>query len=112
MTTDPRTWSLTECRDWLARDDGWDRKYIQAADSKCWTNGDFWQCNHPIPATLDAIAGACPEGALHCNDHWWFWFHPLSSVAKPGVKVGRTGDEKLDRARLAVLARMAQKEKQ
>ena len=92
--------TLDQCRAWLIE--------------PMWTRATVgWWCTdrlkfspaHPIPPTLDAIAACIPEG--------WKWGRELSrwwaNSPRPDgprnyryVRVPDTGDEKLDRARLAV----------
>lgn len=68
--SDPNTMTLDECRDWLAKDEGW------ALDESCfewWHENNPPQEDHPIPATLDAIADAFPEGwgVEISYNNWW-----------------------------------------
>lgn len=108
----PNEMSLDQCRDWLAREDGY--VPILTGDGGAYPP-------HPYPPTLDGAAGAMPEG--------WTWAKgytvsvgmgaPPSGVAWSAKFVGdyarlsasvwSTGNEILDRYRLAVACRMAMK---
>jgi hypothetical protein len=60
---------------------------------------------HPIPATLDAIAGLMPHGwTVTCTKTHWYAVDPRKNPPDPYVSSRRTGDELTDRARLAWLA--------
>lgn len=126
MTNDHNTMTLDECRDWLAENSP--AKYGVANYRRAW-NGCWERVNtrtgsveyqyHPewglgnfVPATLDAAAAALPEG--------WGWTQGFrSTVGREWIAqdangrnhqiVGWTGDEKLDRFRLAVACHMAEK---
>lgn len=125
----PHTATNQELRDWLAREDGWkhaeptqeecDRvasmSGIHPATGKYWKKGGRMTWIHPHPNTLDAAAGAMPEG--------WWWEKcgceelPSSWCGWRACKSGRsmivvpnTNDEITDRFRLAALAKMAEKE--
>lgn len=105
-TPDPTSATLDEIRDWFAR-----RTHTQHE-----TRHELWQedcridadwTHHPIPATLDAIAALMPK------DWWWSRFETVASGVKwnagpyggfDRVSVFDTGDELLDRARLALAA--------
>jgi hypothetical protein len=117
--TNPNTMTLDELRDWCAVDAGW-RKHtlywhpfnvpgMEAARNVCYL--------HPFPKTLDGAARALPEGwkwekrthlkvGAEWNQLWW---------AECGsIDVGPfrdTGDEILDRYRLAVACRKAEHER-
>lgn len=127
----PNEMSLDQCRDWLAREDGWVTEQDHAIQKDgtlrpliAWTHKatnreKIWV--HPYPTTIDGAAGAMPEG--------WTWAKgytvsvgmgaPPSGVAWSAKFVGdyarlsasvwSTGNEILDRYRLAVACRMAMK---
>ena len=66
---DPTTMDLDQIRDWAARRQGWDT-YTASNGITVWHRGGFGKADdpyqqssnaHPIPATLDAIAGLMPE---------------------------------------------------
>jgi hypothetical protein len=100
--------TLDELRDAHAKRLGWEWqggcKWFNSRKSGI----DATIYTHPIPATLDAIAGLMPSG------WWWRRFIDLDGsvcwVAGQDIsrwvvcKVPDTGDELLDRARLAWLA--------
>ena len=72
----PHTATITECCDFLAECKGWKRPGYEwpnpsARSNGCWTRRDESVIGeivygstglHPIPQSLDAIAGALPEG--------------------------------------------------
>ena len=116
----PDTMTLTELRDWHARNDGW--RY---------ETGPIWQwrkCNeqgelvaslnpvpddHPFPATLDGAAAAMP---LHW---WWRKFDAPRDITRweafrmdPDhiVELAGTDCEITDRYRLGMKAKLAEKE--
>jgi hypothetical protein len=128
---DPTTMTLDEIRDWAARRQGWTETTPAMCDDQSvpldaqWhrptrsgSPGSLTWCIHPIPPTLDAIAGLMPEG-------WWWTREGGSSPNPQGlllkwaacqigsdrwgiVTVPDTGNELLDRARLAMLATLAE----
>lgn len=54
---------------------------------------------------LNLIVDAMRTGwTTQHNDLWWFAFPPLSNDSKCGVSTKNTGNERLDRLRLAALA--------
>ena len=102
--------NLTELRDWFAARDGW----VEVNTDR---GGGAWRhstlltdpCSnwgHPYPATLDAAAGAMPEG------YNWFRVGEFSNVYKWSVltpenriiDLADTGDEIHDRYLLAYRA--------
>jgi hypothetical protein len=96
------TMNLDELRDWFARRTD---KFPHWSDAHARMLDQLGA--HPIPATLDAIAGLMPPG------WWWSRFETgacgVKWVAGPyggfaSVSIPDTGDELLDRARLAMLA--------
>lgn len=101
------TMNLDELRDAHAKRLGWE--YCPLVFGGSW-HKDGKYCMHPVPATLDAIAGLMPSG--------WGWRKfggeyragPIVNGGgiMAGVSVPITGDdieaEKTDRARLAWLA--------
>ncbi len=117
----PNEMSLDQCRDWLAREDGWMSGVVEPWHCLGWGRGNERMVDHPYPPTLDGAAGAMPEG--------WTWAKgytvsvgmgaPPSGVAWSAKFVGdyarlsasvwSTGNEILDRYRLAVACRMAMK---
>jgi hypothetical protein len=104
---DPTTMDLDQIRDWAAR---------RLPECEGWTDAFFREMDvidrHPIPATLDAIAGLMPE------NYWWlrvdlswgetFWIAGPVGVGLYTIKIPDTGDEILDRARLYMLATLAE----
>lgn len=117
----PQTATIEECRDFVAGAQGW----TQTTDGiwcspECKDRDDFAACvrsgvlpclNHPVPATIDAAAKALPEG--------WTWLkhedihNGVVTVVWKAYNietfavVPSTGDEILDRFRLAVAAIIA-----
>ena len=74
------------------------------------------QLDHPLPDTLDAVAGLLPEGLSWRRQMIWtcsnrsgdsLAFVSLNSVGDVAEFVPDTGDEKCDRLRLACLALVA-----
>lgn len=122
MNPDLNTMTLDECRDWIARDEGW-TSFSATNGIVVWHRGSFdtvgepySTCKepHPVPATIDAAASAMPE-------RWWWFRHVWNgewvwtAVLKCGtiarvIHIRDTDDEKLDRFRLAVACRLAMKE--
>lgn len=114
----PNEMSLDQARDWLSIDE--QDKILAAMGSKA-TTEDYYKVGPVFPPTLDGAAGAMPEG--------WTWAKgytvsvgmgaPPSGVAWSAKFVGdyarlsasvwSTGNEILDRYRLAVACRMAMK---
>jgi hypothetical protein len=109
------TMNLDELRDWHVKRLGWRQafRHRHASGVEQWwwerDNGDECQ-DHPIPATLDAIAGLMPSGW----EVFRVWQGQLGEW-RAYVRIGEedqwrkvvapdTGDELLDRARLAWLA--------
>lgn len=100
--------TLEQCIAWLEVEI--QQQQLDALGPKARTE-DYYRDPEKIPPTLDAIAGAMPEG--------WGWrrmcLAPVWEAAQEGMRwtdgvhVKDTGDEKLDRARLAVACRMAMK---
>jgi len=107
---DPNTMTLDEAREWLAKNSGpWSLRNGRWYH-RDWHKSGSGQRHHPIPPTLDAIAACMPEGwrwsrIPPCG---WSAYNPKPPHNR--VSVLDTGDEKLDRARLAVACRMAGKE--
>lgn len=113
--TNPTTMTLDELRDWCAVDDGWEFRssfgnhwWVRVADGGM----DETSEHHPYPATIDGAARALPEG-------WWWsrceteehgkWWYAGRHKGFASVDIPDTGDEILDRYRLAVACRMAMK---
>jgi hypothetical protein len=90
--------NLDELRDAHAKRLGWD--YCPLVYDGSW-HKDGKYCKHPVPATLDAIAGLMPP-----NWEWCMDVDVLEAYRDTTgyVWVERTGDELTDRARLAWLA--------
>lgn len=116
---DVNTWTLDECRDWLARDDGWTPTPTSLRIrlvGESWRRGGHEIIDrNPIGSDLSSIAAAMPEG-------WWLTtieFGDISGVRavaikRPPLPVGTHVEmtaptELLARARLAVMCRMAGK---
>lgn len=107
----PNTMSETECRDWLAYNDG----YVKVTS-------DGWMkyskiVAHPIPPTLDEAA-KLPEGWMwsHYMGEYWLagyfpnWNPESRHPAKKSVSMKDSGNERLDRFRLRVAVALAAKE--
>ena len=110
----PHTATLTELREWLAKEDGWRyetgpiwqwRKYN--ADGDMIRSLHPVSSDHPFPPTLDGAASAMPEGCLvECSRSYW-WEEDMTAGQ---ARVERTKDEITDRYRLAALCVQAEKE--
>lgn len=122
MTTDPRTMTTEQLRDWLARDGGWTITSVpllhRDGTYEVWVSpaGEVGHINIgnpqacPTPDTLDAAAAAMPEGWWWEKCYGMYAAVPNGGVLKcHGIMADDTGDEKHDRFLLAVLARIAQK---
>jgi hypothetical protein len=107
------TMNLDELRDAHAKRLGWET-YTASNGIVVWFKGGFgvaddpYQQNskdHPIPATLDAIAGLMPPNWKWYREHYRInkiqWSAHTTNMS---VRVDDTGDELTDRARLAWLA--------
>jgi hypothetical protein len=98
------TMNLDELRDAHAKRLGYEQS---PRNKKYWCDGRRcdaeWMEVHPVPDTLDAIAGLMPSGWVwtRTNGCWHAYPHAGSSFR---VSVLDTGDELTDRARLAWLA--------
>jgi hypothetical protein len=110
------TMTLSECRDWLAREDGW--KLEAYGTGHIWYPKGYPDCrtairgaeDHPYPPTLDGAAGALPADlrvvisrdklSWGCQA-WGRWV---------SVMVTGAPDEITARYRLAVSCRLASKE--
>lgn len=122
---DPNTMTLDECRDWLAKDDGWawvsrpvqhidmgNHRNSFTADVRFWSRGDVKNIqSHPCPPTIDAIAACMPDGwdlEIVClsDDKKW---HTVGTHAPDEWYEVSADSEILARARLAVACRMAAK---
>lgn len=105
----PATMTLDQCRYWLAERQGW-----RISSSGTWArhvNPDGMETCcfvHPVRPTLDAISACMPEGwewSKKTFRQWTAWTDQLDVNNQPYSRstiVPDTGDEKLDRARLAV----------
>ena len=111
---DPTTMDLDQIRDWAARRQGWEYEPIFPSG---WygVHEDKRSSLHPIPPTLDAIAGLMPSGYEwdRCEDtddgKVWRSFKRINDWKRlVGPVVPDTGNELLDRARLAMLATLAE----
>jgi hypothetical protein len=117
----PDTMTLTELRDWHMQDEEWTHIPPTSTDYReYWQKGDKVRKTHPYPATLDGAASAMPKG--------WYWLKDAGSTPNPDgiyirwvacqrgkdnwkiVEVDDTGDEITDRYRLAMKAKLAEKE--
>ena len=109
------TMNLDELRDAHAKRLGWE-PFQTSVGPVVWHRGSFLsgepysQGNpgcHPIPATLDAIAGLMPSGWRWTRrlqaDLSLIWLATNTTLGK-SVVIDDTGDELTDRARLAWLA--------
>ncbi len=104
--------NLDELRDAHAKRLGW--KYEEpftGSDSLPWYNfkQDVGSISHPIPATLDAIAGLMPPNVrtfkdMPTRDGGPVCYNAVDSGHLIIATVPDTGDELTDRARLAWLA--------
>jgi hypothetical protein len=117
---DPTTMTLDEIRDWAARRQGWARHQYGEQWWYSLPDGNrpktTFTHEYPIPPTLDAIAGLMPSG--------WTWArwgdgtwnaqrcYPATVLPKDAdmtiLETIDTGNELLDRARLAMLATLAE----
>lgn len=121
----PNEMSLDQCRDWLAREDGWVTEQDHAIQKDgtlrpliAWTHKatnreKIWV--HPYPTTIDGAAGAMPEGwEIEISQHalrgsWWACAdRVVNHYRKMQTLVAPT--ELLARYRLAVAVRIAMKE--
>ena len=104
---DPTTMDLDQIRDWFAAHrywnfyDGW------------WHRPGTSTLSHPVPATLDAIAGLMPPSvrtfkSLPTRDGNPVFYDAVDSGHLIIATVPDTGNELLDRARLAMLATLAE----
>lgn len=118
----PQTMTCDQCRDELARMDGWKRVYAEGFTKEdgyeCfkWQLRHHQQWDHPHPPTLDGAAKALPEG-------WWWMRDGAATSHRPDglllkwtacergadnwriVETPDTGDEIADRYRLALACR-------
>jgi hypothetical protein len=119
---DPTTMTLDEIRDWAARRQGWDA-YVASNGITVWHRGGFGKADdpyqqsgssHPIPPTLDAIAGLMPSGWKTFRvwkgqaGEWRAYVRRGTGDDWDRVTTIDTGNELLDRARLAMLATLAE----
>jgi hypothetical protein len=121
----PDTMTLTELRDWHAREDGWEympNKYVP--DSKVagyWFHPTMENTDvgdHPCAATLDGAASAMPKGWEWQRRRGYptpegsplFWEAFIWEPKHHKVYANDTGDEITDRYRLAMKAKLAEKE--
>lgn len=121
--TQPKT--LDEIRDWFARRQGWRTEPPQVDGlgdhRKYWwkwtispSHGErTYAYFHPIPPTLDAIAGLMPPNvrtfkSLPTRDGNPVFYEAVNSEHLIIATVPDTGNELLDRARLAMLATLAE----
>lgn len=104
----PNTMTLDEVRDELARMDGWNKR--PSNNGILWyANNGAWTYFHPHPATLDGAAAALPEGwSWIRGGNRWSGIHPGSVFSWKDTRVPDTGDELLDRYRLALSCRLAE----
>lgn len=123
--TDVHQWTMDQCRDWLAEQDGWVKSstHYDGTPIANMPRGFRWFMHgcihadslddHPHPPTIDGAAAALPRGCTHIRA-WRFggqyeWaaqkYHGINYCWLPA-----TANEALDRYRLAVLVRMAEKE--
>lgn len=118
----PDTMTLTELRDWHRHDERWippgtPIAELEGRHFRSWVRliGDTWDfmVQDPFPTTLDGAASAMPA------HHWWnryldFVGGSLWAAGPNGcrvtAKVPDTGDEITDRYRLAMKAKLAEKE--
>ena len=104
--TNVQEWTMVQCRDWLAEQDGWKRH------GRGWwkKNGGYGGRNyedHPHEPTLDGAAKALPSGwTLEMNEHELTAWPKAKN--KNCVQLPATDNETLDRYRLAVLTRMTE----
>ncbi len=118
----PDTMTLTELRDWHAREGGCvfvpHRIFSDCPDLGKWIRNGRALEQHPFPATLDGAASAMPKG--------WEWgrgyAYPASGMARIRwvafrweptyleLEILASDDEITDRYRLAMKAKLAEKE--
>ena len=110
---DPTTMDLDQIRDWAARRQGWERNTFGFWTKPTTCVYRDHDDEHPVPPTLDAIAGLMPV-------RWWWervwdvfnfafvWFAGKGTDDHRLVRLEATKDELLDRARLAMLATLAE----
>ena len=109
--------TLDECRDFIARDEGWE---FNTRVFGCWSSAEYGvksQENHPVPETLDAAAAALPEGwslvVTHdpeMFDGKWVAAAKYHSDRATTQAVDNCDTEILARFRLAVACRQSQGE--
>jgi hypothetical protein len=115
---DPTTMTLDEIRDWAARRHGWDTGIDGESNIYYWWKAPFLvdtaTHHHPIPPTLDAIAGLMPSGWKTFRvwkgqaGEWRAYVRRGTGDDWDRVTTIDTGNELLDRARLAMLATLAE----
>jgi len=109
----PNTMTLDEVRDELARMDGWRQalrhRHASGVEQWCWErDGGDESFDHPHPATLDGAAAAFPKDWTWTRDPSWYGWPPGIRSHWNAVSVPDTGDEVLDRYRLALACRLAE----
>lgn len=111
----PHTATLAECRDFLAECKGW-MAYTPCFDDPLahgWLKyPNLHEPDHPIPATLDAIAGALPDGWVwECigQKEAGGWFASCSLGFDDPEMYADADTERLARIRVACLAWMEHK---
>lgn len=125
-------WETTEnCRDWLARDDGWyylagvegDPVWCKVEALKTWNpsqenHPEGSQYEHPYPETLDAAVKAMPKGwRMFRNDQpgdgkWWYIEATQYPKRENGDRARIVSESEIEgRFRLAVTARLMDRDK-
>lgn len=117
----PNTMTCEECRDELARMDGW-RIFTMPSGTKLYLapgkpDDADCQTDCPHPPTLDGAAKALPEGWVWCkcldvaeNEDGWYGWNERTQRRSDGVficdPITNAPDELTARYRLAVACRM------
>ncbi len=118
-----QTMTCNELRDWLANDDGWER-WQTVPDGNNFASW-YWERSekekvrkmgwtHPFPHTIDAAASAMPSGwniTLSNGEEFGKYWSAVKDDSGHEIRVYCTTDEITERFRLAVLARLYDKQK-
>lgn len=117
MTIDLRTASVYEMRDWLAVN-VCKRSLVKQHPPDCYEaervvwmhENETYLLDHPIPATLDAIAAVWGTELKGWGwDRYSCWKAWKGSPSTTKVEIRDTGDELADRLRLTCLALAAER---
>lgn len=120
MTTDPRTFTLEQCCDFLAECKGWNVTsdgIWYRLEWPCWETdiqsiraGLLPRHDHPVPSNLDSISKALPESWVWCiinfaDDDVYVSCHPKGKCSEESaVVMWKPADELLTRAIVCCLA--------